>query len=667
MKSYALRAILIGLLLLVSTCEQKQFGSIEISSTPPGAAVFLDGMPTTQQTTCTLDSIDPGTHTIRLVLTGYKDYYDTVEVDGSKTVKIAAIFSRSMGAIHIVTNPTGADVLLDNATTGKKTNCILDSILIGTHDIKLTHAGYADYYDQLIVREDQTTEISVNLNPAFGMLHITSTPTGADVFVDNAATGRKTNCVINNLAAGDHPVKLTLAGYADYTDNVLIIAGQTAELNATLSKSTGFIQVNSTPTGAQVYLDATNTDKITNCLLSGVEVGIRSIRLIKANYKEWQGNVTVAANQTATVNANLASATGSIQVNSTPTGAEIFLDNTATGDSTNFLLTNVTVGNHTIKLIKAGYQDWQTPVTVAEDQTATVDGVLEKLSPWQTKSSMQIPRAGLACGVVAGKLYAIDGTMGITPGASFIEEYDPAVDSWTTKNQPPANRDGLGFATVNDKIYCIGGEDEMMFPVSTVEAYDPANDSWQTKAPMPTPRVGLGCAAVNNKIYAIGGMDTLRTAVGTVEEYDPNSDTWRTKASMPTPRSGVACVAVNGKIYAIGGLDEFYMPVGTVEVYDPAANSWQTKTDMPTARYLAGAEAVNGKIYCIGGNASFTIVATVEEYDPAADQWQLKTSMPTARAGLVCGMINNKIYALGGQDASYQPLATLEEYDPTIE
>ncbi len=662
--------LLAGLILLIGGCEQQnQFGSLEITSVPQGAAVFLDGMPTNKQTNCTLDSIEIGTHIIRLVLTGYKDYYDTVEVVGGKPTQVAATLSRAMGAIHIVSYPVGAAVSLDNNPTNKKTNCTLDSVFVGTHSIRLSLSGYADYLDEVIVREDQTTELSITLNPSFGAIHITSIPTGADIFLDNLATGEKTNTTINNVAAGIHSVKLSLAGYVDYTDEIAVAAGQTAELNVTLAKATGSIQVNSTPTAAQVYLDATNTNKITNCLLTRVEVGTHSIKLIKANYKEWEGNITVVENQTATINATLTPATGSIQVNSTPSGAAIWLDGVNTSYLTNYLVTNCTVGSRTVTLVKSGFHDWQTTVSVTEDQTTTVDAVLEKLDPWQVKSPMPTPRSNLACGVVNDKVYTIDGYSGFMVMA-VAEEYDPATDDWSEKTPPPTARDGLGCAVVNNKIYAIGGEDEMMFPVATVEEYDPVSDFWQTKTPMPTPRLALACAVVNNKIYAIGGaeIDTFRMQPSAaVEEYDPATDTWKKRADMPTPRYGLTCAAVNGKIYAIGGLDEFYNPVSTVEVYDPATNTWQSKADMPTARGLPGSEVVSNKIYVIGGGSPYATLATVEEYDPSTNQWQHKNAMPTNRSGLACGAVNNKIYAIGGMSGGYEPLATVEEYDPTID
>jgi len=72
---------------------------------------------------------------------------------------------------------------------------------------------------------------------------------------------------------------------------------------------------------------------------------------------------------------------GSIQVNSTPTGATIWLDGSNTGKTTNALLTNISAGPHVIKLTKDCHEDFETTVTVEKNQSATVNAELEKMVP----------------------------------------------------------------------------------------------------------------------------------------------------------------------------------------------------------------------------------------------------------------------------------------------
>lgn len=67
---------------------------------------------------------------------------------------------------------------------------------------------------------------------------------------------------------------------------------------------------------------------------------------------------------------------GTVQVNSSPSGAQIWLDSANTGKVTNAVLNDVPAGTHTLKLIKEGYQDHQQSVSVEKGMTIQVNVVL---------------------------------------------------------------------------------------------------------------------------------------------------------------------------------------------------------------------------------------------------------------------------------------------------
>lgn len=60
---------------------------------------------------------------------------------------------------------------------------------------------------------------------------------------------------------------------------------------------------------------------------------------------------------------------GTIDVNSTPSGAKVYLDGVDTGQVTPIVLTNIAVGDHIIELRKFHYQGWEDVVTVIAGQT----------------------------------------------------------------------------------------------------------------------------------------------------------------------------------------------------------------------------------------------------------------------------------------------------------
>lgn len=84
--------------------------------------------------------------------------------------------------------------------------------------------------------------------------------------------------------------------------------------------------------------------------------------------------------------------TGSISVNSNPSGAAIWLDNANTGKTTNTTLSNIAPGSHTVKLVLAGYQDFSQPITVERGKVAQVNATLTSVPSILTSSdNVQVP------------------------------------------------------------------------------------------------------------------------------------------------------------------------------------------------------------------------------------------------------------------------------------
>jgi formylglycine-generating enzyme required for sulfatase activity len=91
------------------------------------------------------------------------------------------------------------------------------------------------------------------------------------------------------------------------------------------------------------------------------------------------GTITMDSNHTLTA---AATELGSIKVNSTPTGASIWLDDSNTGKKTNTVLQNVFPGSHKLTLKKSGYWDEEVEVTVEPGKQNQVSENLVKGVEW---------------------------------------------------------------------------------------------------------------------------------------------------------------------------------------------------------------------------------------------------------------------------------------------
>jgi len=80
----------------------------------------------------------------------------------------------------------------------------------------------------------------------------------------------------------------------------------TASVTVTVGAAYGSIDINSTPTGAKVYLDGVDTGSVTPYVITHVETGIHTVKLDKYHYKIQEDvNVSVNAGETTYLNWSL--------------------------------------------------------------------------------------------------------------------------------------------------------------------------------------------------------------------------------------------------------------------------------------------------------------------------------------------------------------------------
>ena len=207
-----------------------------------------------------------------------------------------------------------------------------------------------------------------------GSISITTTPSGAEVDLDNSPTKRITPATLENVTEGQHKIKVSKEGYRIETRKIFLRTDETKELNIELEPITGSIVVYSIPPGASVYFNNVYIkDKITPCMLSEVVVGQHSIKLTKSDYFNETEKVSVSAGRTTHLHENLTKCPryGSLDISSDPSGAKVYLDDVYTKD-TPCMLSEVVVGPHTLKLTKFGYDDEIRKVSISVGETLSL-------------------------------------------------------------------------------------------------------------------------------------------------------------------------------------------------------------------------------------------------------------------------------------------------------
>jgi hypothetical protein len=277
-------------------------------------------------------------------------------------------------------------------------------------------SGYDSYTTTAYVSSGVRSEVYCPLTPVntAGSLYVMSSPTGSNVYLDGAYRGI-TPITLNTISSGTHVLAIDHAGYYDWQSTVDVPYGGTKTIDATLnpmpSSTTGWIYVSSSPGGASVTVDGSGmgeTPASGSLKLNNIAVGSHTVVLTRSGYQQYSTTVSVSSNTVTEVSAILQptstpTGNGALTVSSTPTGANVYLDNNFVG-ITPLTMSSVAVGEHVVTVGMEGYQDYSVTTPVNAGATSTVSAALVQATP--TKKSPLLPAIALVA-VVLGALVVL--------------------------------------------------------------------------------------------------------------------------------------------------------------------------------------------------------------------------------------------------------------------
>lgn len=189
--------------------------------------------------------------------------------------------------------------------------------------------------------------------PSTGTLAVSSSPAGAQVFIDGDYRGRTPLSI--GLRPGMHSVELRLEGYESYRARVQVRAGQTTRLSPRLVKvvRTGTLEVTSSPDGAEVYVDGSYRGRTR--LLMEVDAGMHDVEVRLDGYTPYRARVRVDPGATTRVYARLVSVKATLDL-SVNVDAQVYLDGYFVGKTKNGrLVAKVSPGSRELVILAPGY------------------------------------------------------------------------------------------------------------------------------------------------------------------------------------------------------------------------------------------------------------------------------------------------------------------------
>jgi PKD repeat protein len=296
-------------------------GRLSISSTPTGAAIFVDGQSTAQSTNATIINILPGDHTFTLNLTGYNSTTGTFNIIAGMTTYVysaLSIVDPITGGISISSAPPGAEIWIDDVQQLDINNQPLTTPATVTnlspisYDITLKLPGYIDYNNTIDIIAGQTTYLNVSLMQApilVGSINFTTTPDGASIFIDDQEQiGKFTPTTITDIPIGSHAFILKYPGRNDVTGNITVIGGITSYIYVGMtivSPTKGSISISSIPQDADIYIDNALYPTKTPATIDNLTPYVYTIVLKKNGYNDYTTMINAIAGQTISINITL--------------------------------------------------------------------------------------------------------------------------------------------------------------------------------------------------------------------------------------------------------------------------------------------------------------------------------------------------------------------------
>jgi serine/threonine protein kinase len=233
-----------------------------------------------------------------------------------------------------------------------------------------------------------------------GQLAVDSTPEGAQVQIDGRTDPNwLTPYTMPGLAAGEHSVVVSKAGYVQEIRTVDVTAAAKAFLIVHLTAQVATINVSSDPAGASIFVDGKDTAKVTPAVLS-LEKGNHTILVRKPGFLDETsaasgqpgqalrfaprlrplGNVddikTVGKFKKIFGGGGTQSGMSKVSIKTSPKGAQVAINRRLLEKTTpvEILLNS---GNYIIDITLSGYQPVQKVITIDQGATTAIEETLQ--------------------------------------------------------------------------------------------------------------------------------------------------------------------------------------------------------------------------------------------------------------------------------------------------
>ncbi len=205
--------------------------SVPANATLSGAKVFIDNE---YKGTVPFRSerLKSGPHDVRIMQNKYAPAQQTVTVADNQTIEVAPVLAADFATLTLTT-AAEAEIWINDQLRGK--GSWTGDLSSGAYTIECRRESHRKTIKELAVTPSmtgQTIPLAAPV-PIYGMVDISSSPAGADIYIDNVKVGTSP-MIIPECLIGSHTVSITKQGYSQFTQTINVAENTTTEVSATL-------------------------------------------------------------------------------------------------------------------------------------------------------------------------------------------------------------------------------------------------------------------------------------------------------------------------------------------------------------------------------------------------------------------------------------------------
>lgn len=364
--------------------------SVRFEATPASAVVEVDGGFAFRLGDIYL--MREGDYRVRAGAGGYVDFSQRIDIGGDRNQTIPFTLAPLPGRVTFAIEPAGATVVVSGGDELRGTAPVTLRVPAGPQTVQASHPRYEDGTIEFeVVGRDQAQTVTLALLPNWADVTLPTTPSGAEVRIDDNLASVATPGPIPVLA-GEHRVVVALPGYKPWMDIIFVQARQPITLPPiVLEKADGTLAVESSPRGAGVTVGGVYAG------VTPLEVGLDAdeplaVSVFKVGYAPRNLTIELASGQRRAIDVTLTALTGDLSVNTLPKDAELWIDNEHRGLASGvFTLPAVP---HEVQIRKEGYAGFRKTVVPQPGLTQELNVELLTLEQARLERLKQVRTTG---------------------------------------------------------------------------------------------------------------------------------------------------------------------------------------------------------------------------------------------------------------------------------